>query len=182
MNGGGWYPEGWIGSWKDGAGKLDGWSEGDWKGRSKQRGNVSAEVRRPGKAGGGREQGWHSCLRPPPCLRIQGVLPASPVTPPPASLASPQDHKIRMWNLSTLQKSGMLIGHEGVVRTLTIRNTTLFSGSSDTKVKVWNLKTNDCITLFGHTSFVRAIAVDERGMTLYTGADDKKIKIWQARP
>ena len=31
------------------------------------------------------------------------------------------DHKIRVWNLNTMQKSHMLIGHEGVVRCLTIR-------------------------------------------------------------
>lgn len=92
-----------------------------------------------------------------------------------------QDHKIRVWNLNTMQKSHMLIGHEGVVRCLFIRNNTLYSGGSDCKVKVWDLKTNDCTTLFGHTSFVRAVAVDELGQTLYSGADDKKIKIWQAR-
>jgi len=92
-----------------------------------------------------------------------------------------QDHKIRVWNLNTMQKSHMLIGHEGVVRCLFLRNNTLYSGGSDCKVKVWDLKTNDCTTLFGHTSFVRAVAVDELGQTLYSGADDKKIKIWQAR-
>jgi WD40 repeat protein len=92
-----------------------------------------------------------------------------------------QDHKIRVWNLNTMQKSHMLIGHEGVVRCLFIRNNTLYSGGSDCKVKVWDLRTNDCTTLFGHTSFIRAIAVDELGQTLYSGADDKKIKIWQAR-
>ena len=91
------------------------------------------------------------------------------------------DHKIRVWNLNTMQKSHMLIGHEGVVRCLTIRHSTLYSGGSDTKLKVWDLKSNSCTTLFGHTSFVRAIAVDEAGQTLYSGADDKKIKIWQAR-
>jgi len=92
-----------------------------------------------------------------------------------------QDHKIRVWNLNTMQKSHMLIGHEGVVRCLFIRNSTLYSGGSDCKVKVWDLKTNDCTTLFGHTSFIRAVTVDEVGHTLYSGADDKKIKIWQAR-
>jgi len=91
------------------------------------------------------------------------------------------DNKIRVWNLNTMQKSHMLIGHEGVVRCLTIRHSTLYSGGSDTKLKAWDLKSNSCTTLFGHTSFVRAIAVDEPGQTLYSGADDKKIKIWQAR-
>ena len=46
------------------------------------------------------------------------------------------DHKIRVWNLNTMQKSHMLIGHEGVVRSLTIRHSTLYSGGSDTKLKV----------------------------------------------
>jgi hypothetical protein len=92
-----------------------------------------------------------------------------------------QDCKIRVWNLNTMQKSYMLIGHEGVVRCLHIHSNTLFSGASDCKVKLWDLKTNDCTTLFGHTSFVRAISCDEAGQTLYSGADDRKIKIWQAR-
>ena len=35
-----------------------------------------------------------------------------------------------------MQKSHMLIGHEGVVRALTIRHSTLYSGGSDTKLKV----------------------------------------------
>ena len=53
--------------------------------------------------------------------------------------------------------------------------------TAPTCAQVWDLKSNSCTTLFGHTSFVRAIAVDEAGQTLYSGADDKKIKIWQAR-
>ncbi len=46
---------------------------------------------------------------------------------------------------------------------------------------MWDIKSNQCTTLFGHTSIIRAIAVCEEGHTLYSGADDKKIKIWQAR-
>ena len=91
-----------------------------------------------------------------------------------------QDYKIRVWNLNTMQKSYMLIGHEGVVRCLFVRHNTLYSGGSDSKVKVWDLKTNDCTTLFGHTSFVRAIAVDEGGHTLYTGADDRCVPLPRA--
>ena len=41
------------------------------------------------------------------------------------------------------------------MRCLHIHSNTLFSGASDCKVKLWDLKTNDCTTLFGHTSFVR---------------------------
>ena len=47
-----------------------------------------------------------------------------------------QDCKIRVWNLNTMQKSYMLIGHEGVVRCLHIHSNTLFSGGSDCKVKL----------------------------------------------
>ena len=47
-----------------------------------------------------------------------------------------QDYKIRVWNLNTMQKSYMLIGHEGVVRCLHIHSNTLFSGGSDCKVKL----------------------------------------------
>jgi len=92
-----------------------------------------------------------------------------------------QDHKIRVWNLNTMQKSHVLIGHDGLVRCLFVRKNMLYSGGSDNKVKVWDLKTNECSTLFGHGSFVRAVAVDEMGQTMYSGSDDRKIKIWQAR-
>jgi len=44
-----------------------------------------------------------------------------------------QDHKIRVWNLNTMQKSHMLIGHEGLVRCLDIRKNMLYSGASDNK-------------------------------------------------
>ena len=47
-----------------------------------------------------------------------------------------QDCKIRVWNLNTMQKSYMLIGHEGVVRCLHIHSNTLFSGGSDCKVNL----------------------------------------------
>jgi len=45
------------------------------------------------------------------------------------------------------------------VRCLHIHSNTLFSGASDCKVKLWDLKTNDCTTLFGHTSFVRTFGL-----------------------
>ncbi len=41
-----------------------------------------------------------------------------------------------MWNLNTMQKSHMLIGHDGYVRSLALRNNTLYSGGSDCKLKV----------------------------------------------
>ena len=46
-----------------------------------------------------------------------------------------QDHKIRVWNLNTMQKSHMLIGHDGRVRCLAIRRNMLYSGGSDNKAR-----------------------------------------------
>ncbi len=54
------------------------------------------------------------------------------------------------------------------VRCLSVRGAMLYSGASDNKVKVWDLKTGDCSTLFGHATFVRALAVDQAQPTTST--------------
>jgi len=92
------------------------------------------------------------------------------------------DYKIRVWNLQTMQKSYMLIGHEGIIRSLSLfaDKDSLYSCGEDKKVKIWNLMTGDCVTLFGHTKFVRCIAYEPNTKTLYSAGDDAKIKMWQA--
>jgi len=97
--------------------------------------------------------------------------------------AACSDFKIRIWNLQTLQKSHMLIGHDGIVRALHLEadKYTLYTAAEDKKVKVWDLKSGECATLFGHTKFIRCVVYESKTKTLYSAGDDAKIKMWEAR-
>ena len=58
------------------------------------------------------------------------------------------------------------------------RDGTLYSGSDDETIKVWNTTEGTCVkTMIGHTSWVCALAVAPDG-TLYSGSTDGTIKAW----
>jgi len=76
-------------------------------------------------------------------------------------------------------KSKDMVGHDGPVWTLSVGNEHLFSGSSDTTVKVWDLNTLRVKhTLRGHTSIVHCVVAFNKDKTVVSGSDDKTIKIW----
>ena len=52
------------------------------------------------------------------------------------------------------------------------------SGGVDNKVKVWNLETQECMTLEGHTNWVDCVAFSSCGKFVASGALDKKVKVW----
>jgi uncharacterized protein with WD repeat len=52
------------------------------------------------------------------------------------------------------------------------------SGSYDQTVKVWNLETQECITLEGHTNWVHCVVFSPCGKFLVSGGDDKTVKVW----
>jgi WD40 repeat protein len=72
-----------------------------------------------------------------------------------------------------------LQGHNGAVFFLALKDTTLFSGSSDSRIKIWDLSgpTNTCTTtlhcLGGWVSFFAL-----RDTTLFSGSHDGLITIW----
>ncbi len=72
-----------------------------------------------------------------------------------------------------------LTGHSDTVRALTLLpNGLLASGSSDTKMMVWNItKTSPLHTLTGHTGGIRALVVINEDY-LASGANDGMIKLW----
>jgi WD40 repeat protein len=70
-----------------------------------------------------------------------------------------------------------LLGHNGGVNSLVLKDTTLFSGSSDRTIKIWDLRTNTCTaTLKGHMAGVACLALKDA--TLFSGSWDETIKIW----
>ena len=57
---------------------------------------------------------------------------------------------------------------------------TLFSGSSDKTIKIWNLENGKLVnTLRGHSDTVWCISISHDGKILVSGSFDKTIKIWR---
>ena len=56
---------------------------------------------------------------------------------------------------------------------------TLASGSDDTTIKLWNVKTGNLLqTLTGHSELVTSVAYSPDGQTVASGSLDKTIKLW----
>jgi len=55
----------------------------------------------------------------------------------------------------------------------------LASGSDDSTIKLWNLRTGVLSTLSGHSSNVNSVVFDATGKILVSGSEDKTIKIWR---
>ena len=76
----------------------------------------------------------------------------------------------------------MLKGHKDWVNSVAISpdGTWLASGSADTTVKIWDIKTGECrATLEGHTERVTSLAITPDGETLFSGSKDNTIRRWQ---
>ncbi|ODV97059.1 hypothetical protein PACTADRAFT_74634 [Pachysolen tannophilus NRRL Y-2460] len=68
-------------------------------------------------------------------------------------------------------------GHEDGITCLQFNNDVLITGSYDTTVKIWNIKTGELLrTLSGHSKGVRTLAFDDQ--KLITGGLDSTIKVW----
>jgi ribosome assembly protein 4 len=84
-------------------------------------------------------------------------------------------------NLYLLEGSCLntLTSHTNDLYALTLLpNGLLASGSSDTKIMIWNItKTSPLYTLTGHTNWVRALVVINAEY-LVSGAEDNKIILW----
>ncbi|HHP7245454.1 MAG TPA: protein kinase domain-containing protein [Elainellaceae cyanobacterium] len=74
-----------------------------------------------------------------------------------------------------------LSGHTGLINALVAApdRETLISGSEDTTIKLWNLRTGEEVrTLTGHGGPIQALAVNSNGKILASGSADNTIKLW----
>lgn len=90
-------------------------------------------------------------------------------------------NRIQVWNASTGQYLGVLLGHSGWVNSVAFSpdGKTLVSGSKDKTVKLWDLKTaTELHTFNGHSDEVNSVTFSLDGRIIASGANDGAIKFW----
>ena len=81
-------------------------------------------------------------------------------------------------------KAGQAVDLQGTWKLIAIdkEGKTLYSGSDDQTVKVWDLSSGkDTGTIKAHTKEVRSIALSKDGSKLATGSADGTVKIWDTK-
>lgn len=72
------------------------------------------------------------------------------------------------------------INHFQSSKTVAQENQYIISGGEDKLLRIWSLKSKQCVTLAGHTDAIRAIAFspDEQVIASGSSTDDKTIRLW----
>ena len=90
-------------------------------------------------------------------------------------------NEIKMWNISGTGGSVIKTfnGHSAGVCCLKVyESSKLISGSKDKTIKIWDMKTGECLqTFIGHSSDVRCLHVLADNLHLSSGGEDKNIKV-----
>ena len=90
---------------------------------------------------------------------------------------------IGLWKVSDCQQIVFCKGHTDWIRSLTFSpdGTTLASASFDKTVKLWDIRTGECLkTLQGHGR-VNSVSISPDGKTLASGSHDKTVTLWDIR-
>jgi len=77
-----------------------------------------------------------------------------------------------------------LEGHSGFIEDVALSNNAEFalSASWDTSLRLWNLKTGDCITkFFGHSKDALSAAFSPDNRQIVSGGRDSKLKLWNVK-
>ena len=75
-------------------------------------------------------------------------------------------------------------GHTSSIHSVTITpdGKNIISGSWDKTIKIWDIKSSECIrTLYGHTGSVNSIVVTPDGKTIISGSNDETIRLWDIK-
>ena len=92
---------------------------------------------------------------------------------------------IKLIDCRTCKLVGALLGHGNHVNELMVHPkdpNLLFSASRDESLRMWNLKTRTCVTIFageqGHRDQVLSVDVHHLGSSIVSASMDNTIKIW----
>ncbi|KAL3536889.1 hypothetical protein ACH5RR_000255 [Cinchona calisaya] len=94
-----------------------------------------------------------------------------------------QDGSILAWKSNAESNSPELVatlkGHKLAVLSLVVGAKRLYSGSKDDTIRVWDIKTFECLQILnGHTNFVTSLICWDS--YLLSGSLDKTLKVWAA--
>jgi serine/threonine protein kinase/sugar lactone lactonase YvrE len=103
--------------------------------------------------------------------------------PSPTSRSSRSPSRLSWTGLSSIRRClHTLSGHSSWVVSLVLSpdGQTLFSGSLDDRIMVWDVETGERLgTLMGHVKAINGLATSPDGKTLISCSDDDTIKLWQ---
>jgi WD40 repeat protein/GTPase SAR1 family protein len=97
--------------------------------------------------------------------------------------SSSLDHTVRLWNIQTGELLGIL--HAGTSRLWAVawngNGDTLACGAEDRSVKLWDISTRECRSLYGHEQRVYSVAFCPDGKTLASSSEDETVKLWDVK-
>lgn len=95
-------------------------------------------------------------------------------------ICSPHESSmIEVWDINTHTRTAVLYDHADCIRSLAFSNQRVYSASYDGKIKIWNIKTQECIhTLESPSSSVPCRLAIDGDKKLYSGSNSGTIRIW----
>ncbi len=103
------------------------------------------------------------------------------------------DQSVKVWNLATGQCQQTLQGHRNWVCAVAFvppaqiepqptESVWLVTASYDQTIKLWDLKTRDCLQTFaGHSNWVWSVAASPDGQMIASGSGDQTVKLWRLK-
>ena len=90
-----------------------------------------------------------------------------------------QGGTVHVWDLESEKELIKLKGHMTACTTMCTNDNVLVTGSLDTKVKFWDLRSNTCQATFReHSDKITSVRLSPDGKWVASGSEDGRLKIW----